>query len=100
MRSNPRRAVITSAVGRVSPAAMGWRVGPALRLLDGVNLAVLDVYGEQDFPRVLEAAPARAKVIAGKSGSAQVRVAGADHYFNGKEKALAEVVEGFIKRLP
>ena len=33
MRSNPRRAVITSAVGRVSPAAMGWRVGPALRLL-------------------------------------------------------------------
>ena len=68
--------------------------------LDGVNLPILDLYGEQDFPRVLEAAPARAKVIAGKSGSAQVRVAGADHYFNGKEKALAEVVEGFIKRLP
>ena len=68
--------------------------------LDGVNLPVLDLYGEEDFPRVLAAAPARAKVIAGKSGSAQARVHGADHYFNGKEKALEKVVEDFIKGLP
>ena len=87
---NLRRLAAWVSVGITEPYAK----------LDGVNLPILDLYGEQDFPCVLEAAPARTKVIAGKSGSAQVRVDGTDHYFNGKEKTLAEIVEGFIKQLP
>jgi pimeloyl-ACP methyl ester carboxylesterase len=49
---------------------------------------VLDLYGELDQPAVLEGAPARAAVLRTIRGSAQVQVAGADHFFAGMEAEL------------
>lgn len=59
---------------------------------------VLDLYGEKDFPEVLELAARRAAVIQKIRGSAQIRVAGADHYFNNMENELVRNVKLFLDR--
>ena len=57
---------------------------------------VLDIYGEKDFPVVLQQAPARADAIKRVRGSGQISVAGADHYFNGAESELVRHVKRFL----
>lgn len=59
---------------------------------------VLDLYGERDFPEVLELAARRAAAIRSIRGSAQVRVAGADHFFNGMDNELVHNVKLFLDR--
>ena len=59
---------------------------------------MLDLYGEHDFPGVLELAAKRAAAIQTIRGSAQVRVAGADHFFNGMDNELVRNVKLFIDR--
>jgi predicted alpha/beta-hydrolase family hydrolase len=59
---------------------------------------VLDLYGEKDFPAVLEHAGQRAAAIRGIRGSAQVEVPGADHFFNGREGDLVRQVRLFLDR--
>lgn len=60
---------------------------------------VLDLYGEKDFPEVLELAAKRAAVIRKVRGSAQVQVAGADHFFNGMDNELVRNVKLFLDRV-
>jgi len=57
---------------------------------------VLDIYGEKDFPVVLANAAKRADAIKRIRGSAQISVAGADHYFNGTEAELTRHVKRFL----
>jgi dienelactone hydrolase len=57
---------------------------------------VLDIYGEKDFPAVLQNAAKRADAIKRLRGSGQVSVAGADHYFNGAETELTRHVKRFL----
>ena len=60
---------------------------------------VLDIYGEKDFPVVLQNASKRAEAIKPVRGSGQVQVAGADHYFNGAEAELSRHVRLFFDRV-
>ena len=57
---------------------------------------VLDIYGEKDFPLVLQNTARRAAAIKRIRGSGQVSVAGADHYFNGSEIELVRHVKRFL----
>ena len=57
---------------------------------------VLDLYGERDLPVILENAGKRAAAIRGIRGSAQVQVAGADHFFAGMEGELVRRVRQFL----
>lgn len=59
---------------------------------------VLDLYGEHDFPVVLELAAGRADAIRKVRGSAQIRVAGADHFFYGMDNELVRNVKLFLDR--
>jgi len=61
-----------------------------------LRLPVLDIYGERDFPQVLQQAEARANVLRTLRGSAQIEVAGADHYFTGREGELTRQVKLFL----
>jgi len=63
---------------------------------DKLRLPVLDIYGERDFPQVLKLAQARAEVLKKLKGSAQIEVAGADHFFVGHEEELARQVKLFL----
>ena len=62
------------------------------------KVPVLDVLGEKDLPVVLEHAGKRAAAIKGVRGSGQVEVAGADHFFAGKENELVRQVRLFLDR--
>lgn len=64
-----------------------------------VPLPVLDVYGERDFPEVLAAAEARRAAIAPTPGSRQRVIAGADHFYAGREQELARALREFIDAL-
>jgi predicted alpha/beta-hydrolase family hydrolase len=57
---------------------------------------VLDLYGEKDYPGVLDGAAARAATIRKIRGSGQVQVAGADHFFSGMESELMRQVRQFL----
>lgn len=64
--------------------------------LRGLNLAVLDLYGEKDLPEVLKNAPRRAASLKGKTGSRQQVMPGADHFFTGMERDMVNAVSGFL----
>jgi pimeloyl-ACP methyl ester carboxylesterase len=57
---------------------------------------VLDLYGEDDLPAVLENAEKRAEAIKRVRGSAQIQVGGAEHFFNGMETELVRQVRQFL----
>jgi predicted alpha/beta-hydrolase family hydrolase len=58
---------------------------------------VLDVHGEADLPAVLRHAPARRRVAESTSGR-QLTVAGADHFYAGREAELAGAITAFAAR--
>jgi pimeloyl-ACP methyl ester carboxylesterase len=62
------------------------------RKLHALPFPVLDVYGENDLPAVLRSAPQRRAAV-------QVRIAGADHFYNDREAELAAVLKDFISGL-
>lgn len=62
------------------------------------RVPVLDLYGEKDYPAVLENAAKRAAAIQAVRGSAQVEVSGADHFFAGKDEDLVRHVRMFLDR--
>jgi pimeloyl-ACP methyl ester carboxylesterase len=57
---------------------------------------VLDLYGEKDLPAVLDYAAKRGATIRGIRGSGQMQVAGADHFFAGREDELVRRVRQFL----
>ena len=63
-----------------------------------LSMPILDIYGEHDFALVLQQARARAAVLRTRKGSAQIEVAGADHYFAGSERELVKQVRQFLDR--
>jgi len=64
-----------------------------------VRAPVLDVYGEHDLPQVLRADWRRRSTLESIDGSKQVRIAGANHHFTGKEKELAAQIRDFVSGL-
>jgi pimeloyl-ACP methyl ester carboxylesterase len=75
-------------------AAIGMPAGPDMTKL---KLPILDIYGQNDLPQVVGNAGKRAAGLTDK-GSAQVVVPGADHFFEGKDAALVELVRGWLDK--
>jgi pimeloyl-ACP methyl ester carboxylesterase len=75
------------------PAFAAWismgRSGPVPPL----PLPVLDVYGEKDNPAVLRSRQDR-------MATRQVMIAGADHFYAGREQELARLLREFIETAP
>jgi pimeloyl-ACP methyl ester carboxylesterase len=67
--------------------------------LGNVDAPILDVYGENDLPNVLRADWRRRNAISAIAGSRQVRIAGADHHYLGREKELAAEITTFVSGL-
>jgi dienelactone hydrolase len=76
-------------------ACIGISTGSYLQA-ESFKAPVLDIYGDKDFPAVLQNAAKRADAIKRIRGSGQVSVAGADHYFNGAETELVRHVKRFL----
>jgi pimeloyl-ACP methyl ester carboxylesterase len=63
------------------------------------KIPTLDVYGENDLPQVLSAAWRRSIALRSMAGaSRQEVIVGADHFYAGKEDALADVIDAWLKQ--
>ena len=69
--------------------------------LEKFTVPVLDVYGEEEYPAVIKAAPERLAAMqkAGNPKSKQVTVPRANHYFTDEGDALLEVVGPWLQGL-
>lgn len=59
---------------------------------------VLDVIAETEIPQVRETAPARARTLPKDACSRQITIAGADHYFESRQRELVEAIAAFLGR--
>ena len=65
--------------------------------LRNVKVPMFDVYGENDLPQVMRADWRRRMSIGAIAGSRQLKIAGADHFYAGKEKELTAAIHAFIR---
>jgi alpha/beta superfamily hydrolase len=110
-RSSSRIALVSQSMGswmanvyfdaaEASPFA-AWA---CLGLTGGYSLAtwfsprpILDVYGEKDLePAVGAAWRRRLTLLSGAAGSRQVMIAGADHFYAGREDELARTLDDWL----
>ena len=64
-----------------------------------IRLPVLDLYGSEDLPGVLQSATQRATAAAGNPEYRQQQLAGADHFFNDYEEALVAAIASWLDEL-
>lgn len=78
-------------------AALGTGTGPGpVITYDGINAPVLDLYGANELPRVLEGAAERKASLKDKALSKQVVVPDTDHFFANHEDAMVKAVKDFL----
>ena len=73
-----------------------------VRSLGKITLPVLDLSGSEDLEGVLASTAERAQAAAkaGNSRFVQVKMAGANHFFDGREDELVEAVAKWLEGLP
>ena len=73
-----------------------------VRSLGKITLPVLDLYGDGDLEGVLASTGERAQAAkkAGNRDFTQVEIAGANHFFDGREDDLVEAVANWLEKLP
>lgn len=70
-----------------------------LAQLPHIKTPLLDLYGSEDLPEVLDSAADRAAAAGRAAGDySQLQVAGADHFFDGEETELLEAVNGWLDK--
>jgi dienelactone hydrolase len=70
--------------------------------LDKMKVPVLDVYGEKEYPQIIDTAPERLSMIqkAGNSNSRQMVLPAANHDFTDKGNELNAVITNWLNSLP
>lgn len=67
--------------------------------LKAINIPVLDLYGTDDLPGVLQTSSQRMSSAAHNKNYTQKIVKGAEHFFDGKNDELIEVISQWLERL-
>lgn len=75
--------------------------GGTLGALQKLQLPLLDIYGSQDLPGVLDTIQERAMAArkANNKGYRQTRVEGADHFFRGLDETLISVIRSWLGKV-
>jgi pimeloyl-ACP methyl ester carboxylesterase len=73
-----------------------------IRSLQSINIPVLDIYADDDLDVVLKSIKARAEAAkkAGNKNYTQLKIAGSNHFFDGKEDELVEAVAAWLEKSP
>lgn len=78
-------------------AVLGTGTGPGpVITYDGIKAPVLDLYGANELPPVLEGAAKRKASLKGNALSKQVVLPDTDHFFANHEDAMAQAVKNFL----
>jgi len=74
----------------------------SIKALGKVTVPVLDLYGENDLENILATVRDRANTTkkSGNKNFTQIKITGANHFFDGKENELLEAVAGWLEELP
>jgi pimeloyl-ACP methyl ester carboxylesterase len=99
---HPKTPLAGLAVIGLTTEPLGNRYMQSTQTLEKIRLPVLDLYGSEDLPLVLNAAGARAAAAkkAGNSAYVQVRVNGANHFFTDHYPALRTRLSAWLAKLP
>ena len=62
----------------------------------GINIPVLDMYGQNDLAPVVQSAGKRSASLKKIAHSRQVKVKGGDHFYNGHEDEMVQAVQQFL----
>jgi dienelactone hydrolase len=89
MAGNPADVRAWAALGMSAPK-------DAPSTYEGVKAPVLDLYGANDLPQVLEGALKRKASLAGNPMSRQTVIADADHFYAGHEDEMIKAVKQFL----
>ncbi len=71
---------------------------PAALNYSKLKFPVMDLYGENDLPQVLEAAKVRGKGLSGNKKSTQAIAPKADHFFEGRDDQLVGMVKDYLDK--
>lgn len=83
--------------GRPDAAVKAWAsLGMPQGDYQALKLPVMDLFGANDLPQVLENAGTRKKSLAPVPASRQVVIPNADHFFNGRESEMVNMVAIFL----
>lgn len=90
------RMSLTYFAAKPDPAVKTWAsLGASFGDYDKVGLPVLDLYGDGDLKPVLDQAAQRKMSLTNKASVQQV-VAGADHFYAGREDQMVAAVADFL----
>ncbi len=98
MGSSMSNAYYEQTPGAPFAAWVCMGMGGAFASMRNVKVPVLDLYGENDLPSVLRNDWRRRITVDSIAGSRQVKIVGADHFYSGREKEVASVVDAFIQQ--
>lgn len=73
-----------------------------IRSLQSIKIPVLDIYADGDLDVVLKSIKARAEAAkkAGNKNYTQLKIAGSNHFYDGKEEELVEAVAAWLEKSP
>lgn len=87
----------TAAPGFRAWATLGLGAPFTAKFAQRPPVPVLDVYGDHDLDPVLKSAAARG-TVATSSGARQQKIAGADHFYAGRESELVSLIANYARR--
>ena len=73
----------------------------SIKALEKISIPVLDIFGSEDLEAVLSSINERAAAEkkAGNANYTQIKIAGAEHMFDGKEDELIKAIAGWLDKL-
>ena len=96
LASHPRAAAAFVAIGLSSGAEHAGRDNA--KLIGDIQVPTLDLFGQNDLDAVISGAKDRADAASANTGYSQVQAADADHFFDGQEAALVEIVADWLEQ--
>ncbi len=102
--------IVSHSMGsRMSEAYLSAKPDPAIKAWVSIgmpgtadyrklNMPVLDLYGQNDFPEVIKGAAARKAGLQGKPGSQQIQATRADHFFTDQDQQLVDTVAHYLNQ--
>lgn len=98
MGSRATHSYLTARAGAPIAAWVAIGMGSA-GSYKAMKMPVLDLYGENDLPQVLNGARLRGQSLKGKAKSKQVVVPRADHFFNDRDAELVQNVQQYLDKV-